>query len=75
MPGSQPERWERLGFVSANEGEHVVRFADMTPVGEHARSTRPAARVRSLIVCGGHDEHEAGRPGQIWLGDVRLVRD
>ncbi|MFN7983410.1 MAG: hypothetical protein U0Q11_16300 [Vicinamibacterales bacterium] len=75
VPGSQPERWERSVFVSANEGEHVVRFADMTPVGSTHDQHAPAARVRSLMFVVDTTNTKPGASGQIWLGDVRLVRD
>ncbi len=39
VAGAPPERWERSVYVNVQEQDRTVRFADMIPVGHHARRT------------------------------------
>jgi len=75
VPGATPERWEHSVFVSPNETEQVVRFSEMTAVGSTHDAQAPIARVRSLLFVVDTTNTKPGASGQIWLGDVRLVRD
>ena len=75
VPESAPERWERSVFVTSNEGDHLVRFADMTPVGTTHSLRAPLAAVRSVLFVVDTTNTKPGASGQIWLSDARLVRE
>ena len=75
VPGAAPERWERSVFVSPTDTERVVRFADMTPVGPTHSLRAPLAGVRSVLFVIDTTNSKPGASGQLWLGDVRLVRE
>ena len=75
VPGATPERWERSVFVTANDGDHVVRFADMTPVGATQSPRAPLEAVRSVLFVVDTTNTKPGATGQLWLSDVRLVRE
>jgi len=45
VAGSAPERWERSVFVDTTDGERVVRFSEMTPVGKTHTRNVPQAGV------------------------------
>jgi hypothetical protein len=75
VPESAPERWERSVFVTSNESEHLVRFADMTPVGATHSPRAPLEAVRSVLFVVDTTNTKPGASGQIWLSDVRLFRE
>ncbi|MEQ1912341.1 MAG: hypothetical protein ABMA15_26200, partial [Vicinamibacterales bacterium] len=75
VPGSTPERWERSVFVTSDESDHLVRFADMTPVGATHSPRAPLEAVRSVLFVVDTTNTKPGASGQIWLSDVRLFRE
>lgn len=75
VPGVEPERWERSAFVTSTESDHVVRLADMTPVGPTHSPRAPLPAIRTLLFVVDTTNTKPGTSGQIWLSDVRLVRD
>ena len=75
VPESTPERWERSVFVTSNDSDHLVRFADMTPVGATHSPRAPLPAVRSVLFVVDTTNTKPGASGQIWLSDVRLVRE
>ena len=75
VPGAAPERWEQSVYVSPSDAEHVIRFADMTSVGPTHSPRAPLAGVRSILFVMDTTNTKPGTSGQLWLGEVRLVRD
>ena len=75
VPGSALERWEHSVFVTPNETERTVRFADMTPVGSTHAPRAPLSGVRSVLFVVDTTNTKPGASGQIWLRDVRLIRE
>ena len=74
-PEAAPERWERSVFITPNDSEHFVRFADMTPVGAMRSTRAPLSKVRSVLFVVDTTNTKPGASGQIWLSEVRLVRE
>ena len=74
-PEAAPERWERSVFITPNDSEHFVRFADMTPVGAMHSTRAPLSKVRSVLFVVDTTNTKPGATGQIWLSEVRLVRE
>ena len=74
-PEAAPERWERSVFITPNDSDHFVRFADMTPVGAMHSTRAPLSKVRSVLFVVDTTNTKPGASGQIWLSEVRLVRE
>jgi hypothetical protein len=75
VQGSVPERWERSVFVDAGEQTRFVRFADMLPVGRTQSARPPGRDVRAIMFVVDTTNTRPGASGQLWLGNIRLVRE
>jgi len=73
VAGSAPERWERSVFVDTTDGERVVRFSEMTPVGTTHTRNVPQPGVRAVMFVVDTTNTKPGASGSLWLGNVRLV--
>jgi len=73
VAGSAPERWERSVFVDTTDGERVVRFSEMTPVGTTHTRNVPQPGVRAVMFVVDTTNTKPGASGRLWLGNVRLV--
>lgn len=73
--GTVLERWQRSVYVEPADRERVVRFNDMTAVGE-ARATRPPlADVSSVMFVIDTTNTKPGASGRIWLSSVKLEKE
>jgi hypothetical protein len=69
------ERWERSVVLDPAADPRMVRFDDMTPVGDTHTPHPPAQYVRAIMFVVDTTHTRPGASGTIFLEDVRLIRD
>ena len=74
VSGQPEERWQRSVYVDTVERDDVVRFDDLTPVGD-TRSRHPAINeIRYVLFVVDTTNTKPGSSGRVWIRGAALQR-
>lgn len=73
--GTALERWQRSVYVEPVDRDRVVRFNDMTPVGEANPAHPLLADIGSVMFVVDTTNTKPGASGRIWLSSVTLEKE